>query len=314
MRGTVDISAIPGSINHMLYSGGYVYAIGFGTTFGRILIFDVSTPTAPALVGDMESASIPSDSARVGVLIGSTFLSIGDDIYPIDVSTPSAPALTGTPLINANGGIGAAVSGSAMFLTSSIWNGVRAIDVTTPAAPTLISTLTDGTLDISNPGRAIVKGSHLIFPDYNLGAVCSVDISNPASMTITQKLINAAFNSCLAIDRSGNYAYVGGGFLAGVSVADITNPAAMTYAGGATTQVPAEDVCVGAGKLLVPDVNTTAIAAYDISSPPALTLIDAVPYTESVHADAVGPVATNGAGMFYVVANAGDSLAVWEVV
>jgi hypothetical protein len=118
----------------------------------KLLIADVSDPSAPRVVGDVQ---LPDDAWAHDVAVLGSHAYVAAfyaGLLVIDVGTPSAPRLVGrvaTPYAASS----VAVSGSYAYFTD--WHSLRIIDVTTPSEPVEV-----GLIDTPRPVRSIaVSGS-----------------------------------------------------------------------------------------------------------------------------------------------------------
>lgn len=120
--------------------GGYAY-VGVGM---RVVVFDISQPSSPKLVG--RSPILPSTVRAIQVQAGMAYVVCGDRGFQvIDVSTPTTPRLVGSLDIEGFSG-DVSVEGNMAFVVQ-IQVGTRptasllVLDVTVPARPLLIGNL-----------------------------------------------------------------------------------------------------------------------------------------------------------------------------
>ena len=135
------IGQLGGAVNALAVQGDTAYA-GVGP---RLLVFDVSNPQQPALLGQTPPfADIVQDvaaaGARVYVATGASGLRI------VDVSTPTRPVEVGA---FATAGFASGVAAFGHYAAvADRQDGLLIVDVSNPASPTLIGSL-------ATPGLAL---------------------------------------------------------------------------------------------------------------------------------------------------------------
>ena len=236
----------------------------------RVHILDVTDPTSPTELGNLElpgwiadldrsgdtlyvaaedaglrvvDASDPAAPSEIGSLalngwamgtrVAGTYayVAAGDaGLIVVDVSTPANPAVV-SALGLGRFTVAVELSETTVFLTTD-GDGVKIVDVTDPAAPVLLST--DRT--VLRPRGLAVSGTRLYVAAADRG-LHIIDVSNPdAPAELGHLDVTPAFNVAV----SGNTAYValGGGT---VQVVDVTDPG-LPVAHGSHNAAPLIDV------------------------------------------------------------------------
>lgn len=134
-------SAVDGNAVYVV--GTTMYGVTTSSAGAELYIWDVTTPTAPSLLG---SLNLGANAYDVVVSGNYAYIATGDnnqELQVVSVATPSAPAIVGT--YNASGSTDAtavAISGTKVMLGQGtiLYN----IDVATPTAPTLLGSVVLG--------------------------------------------------------------------------------------------------------------------------------------------------------------------------
>jgi hypothetical protein len=139
-----------------------------------VSVFDVSDPTAPALVRQVDTPGIARDIVIDGAL-GYVVNGIGLQI--LDLTSPSNPALLGAVDIGAGSPGAVAVSGTFVFLTSInvTVSTVLVIDASDPAFPVVKTTL-----PVAGRVKAVARSGNWLFVTSDPGRVTLFDITDPA--------------------------------------------------------------------------------------------------------------------------------------
>jgi hypothetical protein len=208
------------------FTGGAIYDVfvkdnyAYCASVPGLLIFDVSNPSNPQLVGKL---FLPDFA--LGVYVSGNYAYVADwvaGLRVIDVSNPSNPreiSFFDTP----GGASGVYVSGNYAYVAD--WDaGLRVIDVSNPSNPREV-----GFLD--TPGEALdvyVSGNYAYVAGGYAG-LRVIDVSNPSNPREVGFFDTPGF--AYGIYVSGNYAYVADGELsitaegyAGLRVIDVSNP------------------------------------------------------------------------------------------
>lgn len=125
---------------------------------GGLLIFDVSDPHAPALLGADTKPYFAQDIALTG---NYALVAASDGLYTVDVSDPAHPH---TVASGGSGGRGISVDGTRAYLGTS-GAGIQMLDLANPASPTVLSAY-------RTPGYArkgVVQDGRLWIADAEMG-------------------------------------------------------------------------------------------------------------------------------------------------
>lgn len=164
----------------------------FMTTNVHLDVIDVSTPTAPACVGSLNTTYGAGQFAVSGNYGYLPHTSHG--VLVIDVSVPTAPAAVGT-CATLGTAQAAAVAGDHVYVADG-GSGLSVLDISTPTAPVVV-----GNYDDTNDCRRVKVSGDLAFADFGGRRVTLVDISDP--------LNPAELGHCYAPEYLGDWAVSG---------------------------------------------------------------------------------------------------------
>jgi hypothetical protein len=140
---------------------------------GSLRIADITTPTAPSLLG-----SYPEQNAwRLAVAGRYAFVSDGVKLDVVDILTPTFPTLTGTYTVPGYMQ-GIAVSGAYVYLVDGTLPGLRIVTVADPSRPTEI-----GSYRLSGDPWAVAISSHYAYVADARRRLTVLDVSNPMTPT-----------------------------------------------------------------------------------------------------------------------------------
>lgn len=223
-------------------------------------VIDVSSPTAPVLLGSLDS---PSQEFGVSVSASRAFVATsGSGLQVIDVSNPAAPALLGRA-DTAGLAVGVAVSGSLAFVADGD-SGMQVIDVLNPITPVVVGS-------VDTPGFAedvAVSGSLAFVADASSGLQV-IDVSNPTAPVLVGN-VNTP-DAALSVSASGSLTFVASG-VSGLQVIDVSNPTAPVVVGSVDTPGFAHDVAVSGLRAFVGD-GSSGLQVIDLSDPRAPVLL-----------------------------------------
>jgi len=211
IRGRVTVGASALVSVKVIGSLAYVAAGSAG-----LQIVDVSTPTAPVVIGVVDT---PGTASGVAVASGRAYVADGTAVQVIDVSAPNAPFLVGSLATSATG---VAVAGSRLY---TVDGGAvsKVIDVTNPAAPTLLSATTNSfaSQGVAAAGTLMYLASPDVNPTLNKGGLYVVNAAVPTAPTVLANVYGGFDGAGVAV--AGSLA-VAAGNTAGLRVVDITVP------------------------------------------------------------------------------------------
>ncbi len=300
-------------------SGNLAYVIGTQD----ITIIDVSNPANPTVVGTFGSGTLNSSGTNLVALAGNELVVASSNtdgtfnFLVYSLSNPTSPTLLGNTTINYYQVGSMFVQGTTAYVTTAgtyasgagastitdQFGDFLAIDFSNPASPTLSGSLVN-TLGTPEGGASNINGSAAASSSlaYVVGSTSTggdtqtgtgqlqvVDVSNPASLAVTNTLSIPGTVQAVAVAVQGNRALVvgsSGGWqspydntyqLTGnvtLTLLDITNPAdpvilGSTTVSGATVSSAASVNIVALGG------NQFAISNVDSNSNPTVLVVDA---------------------------------------
>lgn len=222
----------------------------------------------------------------------------------VDITKPSTPVVVGTLTDNTNfngAGVGMAVSGRYTYMANAT-DRVGVIDVSKPFAPVTVATVISGNLaginDLKLSGNFLYVG--MCNGAGNPG-VAIIDVSNPLAPKLRGTVTGASTACTFFLGVSGRYVYAPQDTVtAGQSkftVIDVSNPDAPTVVGTLVDDVNLFTTAGSGSSLLVgktyfvtssnSDNTTNYIAAIDVSTPTAPTLISISPQVAEIGQNAL---------------------------
>ena len=228
---------------------------------------DVSTPSAPVLVGSATLGYLPWTVAVAGRYAyvanqGDIFHAGSSQLQIVDVSNPSSPLPVGSVSMGSNP-ISVAVAGHYAYVGSQGTSAsLQVIDVSTPSSPIVVGTVpAASTTSIS----VAVAGRYAYVANYAAPAFQVVDVSTPSAPTVAGSVTTGAAPEFLAV--SGRYAYVGNLNSTNFQVIDVSKPASPLVVGTATTAGKPFFVAVAGRYAYVAMWNPNLVQVFDISTP-----------------------------------------------
>ncbi len=262
---------------------------------GGLLIIDVSTPTAPVLVGSYDTPGHAFD-----VVVEGTTAYVGDGplgLQIIDISDPAVPTLLGSYTIAVGSVRNLCLVGSTAYLAART-GGVLMVDVSDPTTPVLVGS-DSGLADVwdvaSNGSIACVAGVE--------EGLQVLDVSDPSSATLLGSYDTPG--KARGVVLVGTTAYIADGPDGGLQILDVSDPAAPAYVGSYDTPVNARHVDVVGSIAYVadhfPDGNLEIFDVSDPTSPTLLgTWVSPIMATDVVVKDFVAYVVTPDSGLHIV--------------
>jgi len=283
--------------------GDFAYLATYSSGFS---VVDVSDPTAPEIVGNLDfdggadRISVDGDYACLKAA-GFVMVDVSDPTSPVELCTYPVIGLQDVLLVDE------------YLYVISFTRGLLIFDITDPAAPALISHLEmpyhsryvavsgnyayvtivgDGicVVDISNPAVPSIVGFVHIYGvefqdiEYDSGFVYSIsgskayiiDVSNPYAPFLTSEI--TVGNPLQGMTKSGQYLYTAGG-VNGCHVVDVADPYSPFIVNAFTTPGYPRDLWVSEGHLYLADTESFRI--YELSdpqSPAEIAFIDNLGY------------------------------------
>jgi hypothetical protein len=180
---------------------------------GGIQIVDVSTPSAPHVVGTYDT---PGVALRVDVVGDRAYVADSTKgLHILDVSTPTDPVLLGsyTDIIQV---YGVQVDGSTAYV-SDVSLGLLVLDVSTPATPTLL-----GTYDAPQYSSNVRFEDGLAYMVSYDGVIHIIDVSTPTAPTNAGTYQGLSYPQNFFVANSMVYVADGSG---GFRIVDVSTPA-----------------------------------------------------------------------------------------
>ena len=241
---------------HVAVAGNYAYVACRTSGFK---VVDISIPTAPVVVGSVDT---PHIALSVAISGSHAYVADGIKLQVIDISNPFAPTIVGAA--NTPFSMDVEVVGNFAYVISHVdpnsFSTFQIFDISIPAAPSVRSSI-NVTNDVT---RLAVANNHAYFSD-EIGGMMSIDVSNPVS-----PLIRDTIETRMAFDVAvtGNRALLA--IDSGLLVVDISNPASLEIVG--TVPLPASSFDdprgIGlSGDLAVVAHLDTGVHIVDIMSP-----------------------------------------------
>jgi hypothetical protein len=164
-----------------------------------LVIIDVSTPTAPRLVG---TADTPGTASGVAVGTGYAYVADSTSLVVIDIHTPSSPFIVGSLATSASA---VAAVGTRLYVIAGLQ--FQIVDASTPSAPVLLSSFSNlGSVAVDAAGtRAFLARPGADHYD-TAGGVYILDVSVPTQVNILEQIIVPGTVRSVAAFNGGLYA------------------------------------------------------------------------------------------------------------
>jgi hypothetical protein len=220
-------NAPPASVNDVEVSDDIAY-LAIGESRGweypdkGLRTMDVSDPTAPSLLGGIDTADSALDVELAG---GLAFVAAATDgLRVFDVANPSAPVAAGALALPGSTAKLEVVGTTAYVVDRGInretFRALRVVDVSNAAAPAVLGAIefSDSHFGCLIPGVAVVE--KLAYVTCN--GLYIVDVSDPVQPAlIFAERLRLQESS---IDVAGNQAYIGDNWFSELSVYDVSDP------------------------------------------------------------------------------------------
>lgn len=194
----------------LVADGNYLYH----RNTGRFTIFDISTPTAPTVVGAIDDLTNLEDTQDNSCLVidgnyAYTVADTADRFLVIDISTPSTPTIVGNVQhpTNLNGAASLIKDGNYCYVGCA--NRFTVVNVSTPSSPTIVRTFSSSNL--GNVSGIVISGIYAYCSNGSgsVDRVTVVNISNPTTAFERTSLLDAtAFSSAIDIHLLDGLLYV----------------------------------------------------------------------------------------------------------
>jgi len=296
--GSLDVGSF-NDANSLWVSGNTVYVVTTTEGPSHLLMFDVTTPDAATLLGDVQfdysidivgsgdhlfiasdahngglySVNVASAPAQTQIgsapldfglqdiaVAGTNLYAVGDGFQIYDITNPLQPQATGS-LAVANTTKGITTSGNRAYLANNVL-GLVVVDITNPQQPVELTglTLTTSASDIA------VSGNYAYVTDNGAG-LHIVDISG-ATPALAQTV---RVNNANAVAIAGNYAFVADGD--GLEAVNLTTIGQAFSEAGVNGVLQGQDVVISGNYAFVVDGSNGGVAVVDISDPKAMSVV-----------------------------------------
>ena len=180
--------------------------------------------------------------------------------------------------------------------------------------------LSDSIFDagMAGSGWCQLKGDYAFVTGANGDALTSINISNPADLSIGQVLTDPVLNrleGCEGIEIKGNYAFVGGIYADTFNVIDITDPTDMSIVASLNDDVQLNGVATIAiygNYAFVGAYYNSSITVVDITNPLAPSIVEIKKDTDNLGLPVYIKVTSDGQNLF-VVARGSDKFVVMDI-
>jgi hypothetical protein len=245
-------------LNDVVISGDYAYCPN--GNLGGFVIYDVSSPTQPLLVG-VATNGPPNTFYSYDLAVSGHHVYLASDppsglnIY--DVSNPTN--IISVSHTNDGGGVpfAVAVSGSYAYVANA-YDGLRVYDVSNPAYPVNVGHISGGyASDVAAAGNYVLGNWSDGLRIY--------DVSSPANPILVAQTNNGGFSGKAIV--SGNYAYMANSD-DGIRIYDISSPTNLIFAGHGTTSYGGQALRVAVSGTLAYLANgSDGLRVYGVSNP-----------------------------------------------
>ncbi len=252
--------------------GNYAYVIRDGTGT-ELLIFDVTSPDAPVLVGETIVAGSPSDLSVQGNYVYIATSSNFAEIYILDITDPTSPQFVGSYNDAGNADATAiVVQGNVAYMTQNGENELVTVDVSDPIDPLFMG----GENLSGNPLDLAVRWPYAyVATTDNAAEVVTVAIGSPNSPSLVSSL-NLAGNQDAASIAIAPASIVVGRLGAGLYTATSSSAGALSLLGTSALASDINALAVDASGQYA--FASTALAAgefrvYSIATPATPSLL-----------------------------------------
>ncbi|HRF80383.1 MAG TPA: beta-propeller fold lactonase family protein, partial [Flavobacteriales bacterium] len=244
-------------------AGNHAYVVN--ATSNNLMVFDISTPTAPSLIATIATGNGPTSVAVAGnhayvVNWGS------DNMMVFNISNPSAPSLSST-IATGIDPRSVAVAGNYAYVVNENSNTMMVFNIGNPAAPSLSATIATG----SQPYDLAVAGSYAYVVNASSDNMMVFDISTPSAPSLSATSANG--DDPRSVFVAGDHAYVVNASSNSLMVFDISNPATPSLTATSAIELGPFDVFVAGNYAYVTHLfNGNNLSVLDISNPAAPSL------------------------------------------
>ena len=257
-------------------SGRYAYVAS--ATGNNIVIFDVSNPANPTIIGTTPSTNL-NDPQSVYVSGRYAYVAsyVNSEMVIFDISNPTNPTYVGAIGTDLNNPQDVVVSGRYAYVTSFSNSLFVIYDISNPAAPTFVSATNSGGLNA--PYYVYVQGHYAYITNWGTNALMIYDISNPTTPVWDGW---GPVTSPFGIYVQGRYAYVStnnSGINNQLLIFDVSNPVSPPLVGQISTGLSGggtSSVSVSGHYAYVTNSGNNSLVTFDVSNPTSPTYVDQV--------------------------------------
>jgi len=216
--GSVNATGLSDSI---AVANGYAYVLADG----GLQVVDISTPTAPEIVG---SSNIGS-SNHISVANGYAYVARPGGLHIIDISTPTTPVVVGSVNISYPTDV-TVENGYAYVVDSNYSNpqdsGLKVIDISSPIAPVIV-----GSVSVAHSGQlfmAVSNGYAYLARSSGPEPIKVIDIRSPTAPVVVGRVHTPG--DIYDLTAANGYLYVASSHK-GMQIIDISTPTAPAIVG-----------------------------------------------------------------------------------
>lgn len=223
-------------------SGSYAYMVRKSATGPNFVVVNISTPTAPTVVGTLTLAGTPTNIAVSGNFAYVSNSSTTGELQIVSIATPTTPALSGTYNASgtAGGGLGVYAVGTTVYLSRAANSGTDEfviVNAATPSSPTRVGgyglNVAMNEVYVSGTVAYIATGS-------DTQELLTVNIATPSAPTAGTSINLSGTTDATTITGYGTQLFVGQG-TAFYSISN-SSPLAPTLSGTVTLPAAINDL------------------------------------------------------------------------
>lgn len=236
--------------NNIFISGNRAYLTSY--SLGALLIFDISNPLQPTLLGQaVDDSAMPgspfqklagTEMVFVTNNIAYVTAAIDNALTIINVANPATPIKL-AEIVNGVGGVtnlsapvGVLVWSNKVFVLANGSSALSIFDISNPASPVLVKDIVD---DSARPGSPFTKmqlpfqmtraGTRLYITSQGDNAITILDVANPSNPQLLGEIVDITVNPTSAFRRLSNAVWVDVvGNIAYVTAVDSTLASALS--------------------------------------------------------------------------------------
>lgn len=261
--------------------GEYAYFVV--ADFDRLLILDVSDPTAtPVIIGSLVD-SVNMDSPRFIVVIATLAYiasANSNSLTIVDVSDSTNPFIVGqiSDAVLLDSATSVYVVGKFAYVTAQTSDSLVIIDISDPKTPQIVGSLVDS-VNLERAAEVVVLDKFAYVVSFTSKSLSIIDISNSTNPTLTGVLIDVVnLNGASSLTVNGGFAYIAAAASDMLTIVDITDPSNPTLAGTLVDSVNlngARGITVAGKFAYISSGVGRSLTVIDISDPtnPVLTSV-----------------------------------------